>query len=212
MVEQTAAAGHSLERLLPPPAAKPLHTRDYRGQETPPFMPLTAEAALELATDYDLAAAEVRTLLVERAGTRLTGCLVLLAPRRYETGLQAGKPPRLNLWLEDVTDVRFDSDERMEVALYLAAVASDRGGGAHPWRCHSEKVVALPDQRQRCLQVSWATTLAEERQDSDSGVPIEDISRLVGHRNTVVTETGYRKQIRPVLMQGAEKMDSLFEV
>ncbi|WP_230985267.1 tyrosine-type recombinase/integrase [Microbispora oryzae] len=46
---------------------------------------------------------------------------------------------------------------------------------------------------------------------SDSGVPIEDISRLVGHRNTVVTETVYRKQIRPVLMQGAEKMDSLFE-
>ncbi|WP_312888374.1 tyrosine-type recombinase/integrase [Nonomuraea rhodomycinica] len=32
---------------------------------------------------------------------------------------------------------------------------------------------------------------------SDSGVPIEDISRLVGRRNTVVTETVYRKQIRP---------------
>ncbi|MEV1198628.1 hypothetical protein [Microbispora rosea] len=31
------------------------------------------------------------------------------------------------------------------------------------------------------------------------------------YRNTVVTETVYRKQIRPVLMQGAEKMDSLFE-
>ncbi|WP_433354193.1 site-specific integrase [Microtetraspora malaysiensis] len=45
---------------------------------------------------------------------------------------------------------------------------------------------------------------------SDSGVPIEDISRLVGHRNTVVTETVYRKQIRPVLMQGAETMDELF--
>ncbi|MEV0967785.1 tyrosine-type recombinase/integrase [Microtetraspora glauca] len=45
---------------------------------------------------------------------------------------------------------------------------------------------------------------------SDSGVPIEDISRLVGHRNTVVTETVYRKQIRPVLMQGAETMDDLF--
>ncbi|WP_256862275.1 tyrosine-type recombinase/integrase [Microbispora sp. GKU 823] len=45
---------------------------------------------------------------------------------------------------------------------------------------------------------------------SDSGVPIEDISRLVGHRNTVVTETAYRKQIRLVLVQGAERMDSLF--
>ncbi|MFF5208073.1 hypothetical protein [Streptosporangium sp. NPDC000396] len=42
---------------------------------------------------------------------------------------------------------------------------------------------------------------------SDSGVPIEDISRLVGHRNMVVTETVYRKQIRPVLVQGTEAMD-----
>jgi integrase len=46
---------------------------------------------------------------------------------------------------------------------------------------------------------------------SDSGVPLEEISRLVGHNSTEVTETVYRKQIRPVLMQGAEKMDSLFE-
>jgi integrase len=45
---------------------------------------------------------------------------------------------------------------------------------------------------------------------SDSGVPIEDISRLVGHRSTVVTETVYRKQIRPVLMQGVEAMDVIF--
>ncbi|WP_433500414.1 tyrosine-type recombinase/integrase [Sphaerimonospora sp. CA-214678] len=45
---------------------------------------------------------------------------------------------------------------------------------------------------------------------SDSGVPIEDISRLVGHRNTVVTETVHREQIHLVLMRGAEKRDSLF--
>lgn len=45
---------------------------------------------------------------------------------------------------------------------------------------------------------------------SDSGVPIEDISRLVGHANTVVTETVYRKQLRPVLLEGAEAMDELF--
>ncbi|MGJ6963749.1 hypothetical protein ACSDR0_17740 [Streptosporangium sp. G11] len=44
----------------------------------------------------------------------------------------------------------------------------------------------------------------------DSGVPIEDISRLVSHRNTVVTETVYRKQIRPVLIQGAKAMDDIF--
>lgn len=42
---------------------------------------------------------------------------------------------------------------------------------------------------------------------SDAGVPLEDISRLVGHKDTKVTETVYRKQLRPVLDQGAEAMD-----
>ncbi|WP_433367400.1 site-specific integrase [Streptosporangium sp. CA-115845] len=46
---------------------------------------------------------------------------------------------------------------------------------------------------------------------SDSGVPLENISRLVGHRNTSVTETVYRKQLRPMLLEGAEAMDRLFE-
>ncbi|HXA62869.1 MAG TPA: tyrosine-type recombinase/integrase [Streptosporangiaceae bacterium] len=32
---------------------------------------------------------------------------------------------------------------------------------------------------------------------SDSGMPVEQISRLVGHRGTAVTETAYRLQIRP---------------
>lgn len=45
---------------------------------------------------------------------------------------------------------------------------------------------------------------------SDSGVPIENISRLVGHNGTEVTETVYRQQIRPVLLEGAEAMDSIF--
>ncbi|WP_101789150.1 site-specific integrase [Nonomuraea indica] len=45
---------------------------------------------------------------------------------------------------------------------------------------------------------------------SDSGMPIEAISRLVGHRNTTVTETVYRKQLRPVVLDGAEAMDRIF--
>ncbi|MEU8109367.1 tyrosine-type recombinase/integrase [Nonomuraea muscovyensis] len=45
---------------------------------------------------------------------------------------------------------------------------------------------------------------------SDSGVPLEDIARLVGHSGTAVTEAVYRKQIRPVLLQGAAAMDTLF--
>ncbi|RVX43350.1 site-specific recombinase XerD [Nonomuraea polychroma] len=45
---------------------------------------------------------------------------------------------------------------------------------------------------------------------SDHDIPIEDISRLVGHSNTVVTETVYRQQIRPVIQEGAIAMDRIF--
>jgi integrase len=46
---------------------------------------------------------------------------------------------------------------------------------------------------------------------SDSGVPLEDISRLVGHASgSAVTEKIYRKQIRPILLAGAETMDDIF--
>jgi len=46
---------------------------------------------------------------------------------------------------------------------------------------------------------------------SDSGVPIENIARLVGHAGgSEVTETVYRKQIHPVLLEGAEAMDQIF--
>jgi integrase len=45
---------------------------------------------------------------------------------------------------------------------------------------------------------------------SDSGVPLEDIARLVGHSGTAVTEAVYRKQIRPVMVEGATAMDRIF--
>jgi hypothetical protein len=41
-------------------------------------------------------------------------------------------------------------------------------------------------------------------------VPIEHISRLVGHSSTTTTETIYRKQIRPVIVHGADVMDRIF--
>ncbi|MEV6464595.1 site-specific integrase [Kitasatospora sp. NPDC051702] len=46
---------------------------------------------------------------------------------------------------------------------------------------------------------------------SDRGVPLEEISRLVGHSSTAVTEEVYRKQIRPVIQTGAVVMDDLFQ-
>jgi hypothetical protein len=45
---------------------------------------------------------------------------------------------------------------------------------------------------------------------SDAEVPIERISRLVGHSSTATTETIYRKQIRPVIEHGADVMDRIF--
>lgn len=45
---------------------------------------------------------------------------------------------------------------------------------------------------------------------SDSGVPLEDIARLCGHVGTAVTETVYRHQLRPVLVNGAVAMDRIF--
>ncbi len=45
---------------------------------------------------------------------------------------------------------------------------------------------------------------------SDSGTPLEEISRLIGHKSTTVTELVYRKQIRPVVQSRAEAMDRIF--
>ncbi len=42
------------------------------------------------------------------------------------------------------------------------------------------------------------------------GRPVEEISRLVGHSGTAVTEEVYRKQTRPVIQTGAVVMDGVF--
>jgi integrase len=45
---------------------------------------------------------------------------------------------------------------------------------------------------------------------SESGMAIEEISHLVGHSSTTVTETVYRLELRPVIRSGADAMDKLF--
>ena len=44
---------------------------------------------------------------------------------------------------------------------------------------------------------------------SAHGVRIEDISDMVGHSGTTVTETVYRHEIRPALTPGATAMDKI---
>lgn len=46
---------------------------------------------------------------------------------------------------------------------------------------------------------------------SDRSVPLEKISRLVGHSGTAVTEEVYRKQIRPVIQTDAVVMDGILK-
>jgi integrase len=45
---------------------------------------------------------------------------------------------------------------------------------------------------------------------SASGVPVEEVARLVGHSSSRTTEVVYRREPRPVLVKGAEVMDQLF--
>jgi integrase len=85
---------------------------------------------------------------------------------------------------------------------YLDVLGFDR-------RCSCQKVVAAAgltprEWTPRELRHSFVSLL------SDVGVPIERISRLVGHSGTSTTETIYRKQIRPVITHGADVLDQIF--
>jgi integrase len=45
---------------------------------------------------------------------------------------------------------------------------------------------------------------------SAGGIPVEEIARVVGHKQTSTTEVVYRRELRPVIATGAEIMDQIF--
>jgi integrase len=45
---------------------------------------------------------------------------------------------------------------------------------------------------------------------SAGGVPVEEIARVAGHKQTSTTEIVYRRELRPVITTGAEIMDTIF--
>jgi hypothetical protein len=45
---------------------------------------------------------------------------------------------------------------------------------------------------------------------SADGVPVEEIARVAGHKQTNTTELVYRRELRPVITAGAEVMDTVF--
>ncbi|GAA3704805.1 hypothetical protein GCM10022224_082780 [Nonomuraea antimicrobica] len=117
MVEQSAIAGYDLESLLPPPMESDRHHRDYQGVVRAPTVALTTEVAAGIGVDYDLATAEVRSLVLERLGTRLTGTLAVAARRRYASERPADEVAELWLWLDEVTDARFDSRDSSGITM-----------------------------------------------------------------------------------------------
>jgi site-specific recombinase XerD len=45
---------------------------------------------------------------------------------------------------------------------------------------------------------------------SAGGVPVEEIARMAGRKQTSTTELVYRRELRPALTAGAEVMDTVF--
>ncbi|MFF3380963.1 tyrosine recombinase XerC [Streptomyces sp. NPDC002680] len=67
-----------------------------------------------------------------------------------------------------------------------------------------KKAGLKPEWTPRELRHSFVSLL------SDHGIPLEKIALLVGHSSQTTTEAVYRKQLRPVITQGAEAMDEIF--
>ncbi|MFD1535676.1 hypothetical protein [Nonomuraea guangzhouensis] len=80
-------------------------------------MALTTEVAAGIGVDYDLATAEVRSLVLERIGTRLTGILAVAARRRYAAERPTDDLVELRLWLDEVTDTHFDSRDSSAITM-----------------------------------------------------------------------------------------------
>ncbi|MES9603467.1 hypothetical protein [Actinomadura sp. NPDC000929] len=117
MVQEAGSAGHRLEPLLPTRGPWAVPGRDYRGVVMPRSVPLTEDLAAGLAADYDLTGAQVRTFQVERAGDRLVGFVEVVAGRRFPIGSDDAGPAELEMWLDDVTEARFDSADRSPVTV-----------------------------------------------------------------------------------------------
>ncbi|MEU8029133.1 tyrosine-type recombinase/integrase [Streptomyces sp. NPDC049099] len=64
-----------------------------------------------------------------------------------------------------------------------------------------KKAGPAPERTPRELRHGFVSLL------SDHGIPLERIAQLVGHTSQATTEAVYRKQLRPVIIEGAEAMD-----
>jgi hypothetical protein len=139
----------ALDGMLPAAALEGAVYRDYLANVRPGTFPVTAEIVAGLATDYDLAAASVRSLTVRPAATGPEVRLTLAAPRRFTPSMQrlasnASRRPwpaaPLHFTFVDVTGIRFDAGDRVGMTATLTdagpAVAIGHSGGLRA-RCAS---------------------------------------------------------------------------
>ena len=101
------------------------------------------------------------------------------------------------LHIAAVTQIRLDTEGRAHYRRKRAE-GKDPPGGHAPGLDPTEWTP-------RELRHSFVSVL------SDAGVPLEQISQLVGHSGTTVTELVYRHQLRPVVQTGPTVMDQLFD-
>lgn len=136
--------------------------------------------------------------------------LVVVKLREHRARQAAGTLARGRSWDEDAlvfpssegtemdaANVRRDFRRALRVVATKQRERHAAGGDAPP-------ALDPADWTPRELRHSFVSLL------SDAGLSIEDISRLVGHKGTNVTELVYRKQLRPVIEHGATAMDTLF--
>jgi integrase len=76
----------------------------------------------------------------------------------------------------------------------------------------TQDISCLAFRRRKVCVSCWKRTAHSHHasRGSTAASHLEEISRLVGHKSTVVTELVYRKQIRLVLQNRADVMDCIF--
>ncbi|MFG1906313.1 hypothetical protein [Kribbella sp. NPDC048928] len=130
VLDQAAAAGHPL--TLPPPSNLGGVQRDYRGLVRAPQLVVTQAVAAEIADDYDLAAAQVQSLVVERSAGGLVGSLRVAVGRRFEIGHDEAPAAELDLRFDGIDELRFDLGDSIginldgEVAIGGGVLRADR--------------------------------------------------------------------------------------
>ncbi|GLW53885.1 hypothetical protein [Kitasatospora phosalacinea] len=141
VVERTAAAGVPVERLLLPPGPEPVPDRWHRfGSDvlSADLTPRTPERVDELAADYDLASAVLRSLRVQRRGSERLDCWFdAEVPCRYA----GGEDGYANLWISLEDPVELDVDTTADATGLTLRTDPDgvtlRIGSAVALRCRS---------------------------------------------------------------------------